>query len=266
MGQPAIPPRTPYGDGIYRRRIEMRARTGEVRIDMVDDFHQFSLTLHHERDAISHIEADPIRIPWVTCPAAVEPLHRMQGAPISADLGELYEFTAAREQCTHLHDLACLAALHAARAGATGQTRRRYDAALPDRVDGKTHPSLRRDGEVVLEWDLEKYNIVSATPNQFAGYNLASGKLRRAIFQQSDPDVGEAAFVLQRAIFIGTGRMHDFEAMPSAAVFASVIGGACHSFAPERAHQALRVHDTVRDFTDQPAAVFTPEPEQETQP
>jgi hypothetical protein len=259
MTRPPIPPRSPYGGGIYRRRIELRAGAGTVEVGMVDDFHELSVVLHHDGELIARVEADPIRIPWVTCPAAVEPLRRMEGAPINAGLRALYEFTAAREQCTHLHDLACLAARHAARAGASAVTQRRYDAALPDRVGGRTHATLCRDGALVLAWKLRKYEIVGATPEEFTGHNLASGALRNAIFDHPDPDVGEAAFVLQRAIFIGTGRMHDFEAMPSAAAFASVIGGACHSFAPERADQALRVRDTVRDFTDQPAALFGPQ-------
>ncbi len=254
--QATIPPRLPYGGGVYRRRIELRAGERWVEVDMVDDFHEFSLTLHHDDREIVRVEADPLRIPWVTCPTATEPLRRMQGAPISAPLVELYGFTAAREQCTHMHDLACLAATHAARVRAGGCAVRRFDAALPDRVDDATHPSLQRDGEQVLEWRMRKYRIVESTPADFSGHHLASAQFRDAMFGARDRELGEAAFVLQRAVFIGGGRMHDFEAMPSAAAFASVIGGACHSFAAQRADQALRVQGTVRDFSDEPAARF----------
>jgi len=254
-----IPARTPYGAGIYRRRIELRAADGEVCVGMVDDFHQFSVRLMHDGRTITGIAVEPVRVPWVTCPGAVEPLQRMRGAPIEAPLRELYDFTAARDQCTHMHDLVCLAALHAARFRATGGAERRYDATLPDRQDGRSRPALVRDGREVLAWSLNKYEIVASEPSDFAGNSLASRKLRQTILEHPDAELGEAAFVLQRAVFIGTGRMHDFEAMPSAAAFASVVGAACHSFAPERAQQALRVRNTVRDFTDRSAAAFADE-------
>ena len=64
--------------------------------------------------------------------------------------------------------------------------------------------------------------------------------------------MAEAAWILQRAIFVGGGRRHDFDGLREAKDFAALLGAACHTFAPERVGDAKRVGDNLRDFSDTP--------------
>ncbi len=162
-----------------------------------------------------------------------------------------------QSQCTHLHDLACLAVAHASRlSDSGGAAARRYDVSLPDRQSGKTFAELSRDGEGVLSWSLARGTIESATPKDFQGAPLAGRPFKEILISLGNPDAIEAAWVLQRAVFVGTGRRHDFERMTVATEFASVVGGACHSFAKERVSQARKIPNTVRDFSDSSTASF----------
>lgn len=71
-----------------------------------------------------------------------------------------------------------------------------------------------------------------------------------------DADRAEAIRVLRRAVFISLGRRYDFERMRRARELATVVGGACHGFAPERVDAALRNPGTCRDFGADPSGIF----------
>ena len=145
-----LPLRDDYGSGCYRRCIVLEADGDTVRGELADDFHHFGVSLRHDGERALEVVGEDVRVPWTTCPGALEPLRRMEGAPLSRAVRDLLRHTSAREQCTHLHDLACLAVAHAARAAAGGAAMRRYDAEVPDRVGDETHSVLRRDGAVLL--------------------------------------------------------------------------------------------------------------------
>lgn len=256
---PAVPPlpaRKDYGGGCYRRSIRTWARDDEVTGELADDFHHFAVRLRHDGERIVAVEGEDVRVPWTTCPGAVAPLRQMAGARIAAGLLALQAHTPARTQCTHLHDLACLAAAHAWRARGGGAASRRLDVAVPDRAAGVTRASLSCDGVVRLEWEVRGSRVVGCAPGDFAGASLAGREFAERLASLGDPDAVEAAFVLRRALFIATGRRHDFEAMERASEFAPVVGAACHTFAPERVDEARRVHGTVRDFSDSARAIF----------
>jgi hypothetical protein len=182
----------------------------------------------------------------------------MVGAEIARTAHVLLGHTPVRAQCTHLHDLACLAIAHAGRAASGGAERRRYAARVPDRVDRSTRITLDRDTVPMLEWPVQGHAISGATPPLFDEMPLGAAAfhlfLRRRL--ADEPDLAEAAFVLQRALFIGSGRRYDFEAMADASGFAEVVGAACHTFDPARIAGAKRVHGTVRDFSDTPGAIL----------
>lgn len=90
----------------------------------------------------------------------------------------------------------------------------------------------------------------------FEGRPLAGRAFHRAMSELEDPDLAEAAWVFQHAIFIGAGRTHDWERVPRAELFAPVMGNACHTFSPERVGRADRVRGSARDFSDRPEAIF----------
>ncbi len=251
-----IPARADYGGGVYRRAIVVEAAPGEARGELADDFHHFAVRVGHDGAHVREIEGEPVRVPWTTCPGALAPLRRMEGAALSLPLLELVRHTPAREQCTHWHDVACLAIAHAARAARGGPASRRYDVAMPDRIDRTTTCTLERDGERAAEWRLEGMKIVEASAGSFAGLTIGTAAFRAHLAGLADPDAIEAAWVLQRAFFIGLGRQHDFEAMPTAEGFGAMVGGSCHTYSPERMAEGLRNRGTVRDFTDRPGDVL----------
>jgi hypothetical protein len=240
--------------GIFRRGITLESSGGEVRGELADDFHHFAVRVVHDGERAIEVEGEDVRVPWTTCPGAIEPLRRMVGAPVSDRILDVFKHTRPREQCTHLHDLACLALTHAAR----GETRRHYDVALPDRIQDETEAVLRCDGEDLLRWRLRGNRVERATPHVFDGLPLAIFPFLDFLLDdlRDRPAIAEAAWILQRAIFVGAGRRHDFEGMHEAKDFAAVLGAACHTFAPERVDDAKRVGGTVRDFSDVPEQVL----------
>src|SRR4051812_9802430 len=84
------------------------------------------------------------RAPWTTCPGARDQLVRtFAGQPLA-------EVTARREKranCTHLHDLAVLAAVHA-----LDRRPMIYDLFVSDPAEGERLLELCRDGERLLHW------------------------------------------------------------------------------------------------------------------
>ena len=240
----------PRGRVVFRRSIALESRGGEVRGELADDFHHFAVRVVHDGERAVAVEGEDVRVPWTTCPGAIEPLRRMVGAPVSDRILEVFKHTRPREQCTHLHDLACLALTHAAR----GESRRRYDVALPDRVQNATEAVLRCDGRDLLRWRLRGNRVERATPPIFDGLPLAISPFLDFLLDELRdlPAMAEAAWILQRAIFVGGGRRHDFDGLREAKDFAALLGAACHTFAPERVGDAKRVGDNLRDFSDTP--------------
>jgi len=253
--RPTVPVRAGYGNGRYRRCIVLQTDDTVVSGELADDFHHFAVRLRHDGRRVVSVEGEDVRVPWTTCPGALEPLRRMRGARLSTPLPELLRFTPAREQCTHWHDLACLAIAHAARAASGGSSRRRYDVTVADRVDGRTVCELARDARTRLRWRMHQSDISESTPELFRGRTL-SGRDFRRFCAGLDDDLAEAAWVLRRAIFIGLGRQHDFENIAEASTFAPVVGAACHTFDPARIGDARRVYGTLRDFSDTPLRIL----------
>lgn len=251
-----LPERSDYGSGCYRRCIVVEASGRRVRGELADDFHHFAVNLEHDGRRVVAVRGEAVRVPWATCPGALEPLRRMEGAPLDAAPDALHRFTDPRAQCTHLHDLACLAIAHAARSQTRGEPVRRYDATLPDRVEGRTRATLDRDGRRILDWSIDGTSIAESSPEGFAGWTLAGRDFREQMEGLRDADLVEATRVLQRAVFIGQGRRHDFDAMETAEAFAPTVGAACHTFDPSRIAGALRIVGTVRDFSDAPERIL----------
>jgi hypothetical protein len=254
---PTLPPtRADFGGGCYRRRIVLEAEGSEVRGELADDFHHFAVGLRHDGERAVEVRGEDVRVPWLTCPGAVEPLRRMEGVRLGRALPEIVRHTDAREQCTHLHDLACLAVAHAARVLAGGGPQRRFDVTVPDRVAGATEAHLERDGEPFARWRIRGGALEAATPREIEGMPLRGSGFHRFLAGLADPEIAEAAWVFQRAIFISLGRQWDFDAMEGAWRFASVVGSSCHTFDRARLGRARRVHGSVRDFSASPERIL----------
>ncbi|MDH5675076.1 MAG: DUF2889 domain-containing protein [Myxococcales bacterium] len=246
--------RADYGSGAYRRRILLIAEGGEASGELEDDFHHFRARIVHDGERVVGACGEALRVPWTTCPGAVTQLLRLEGAPLSRSTRTLAAHTDARAQCTHLFDVAVLAVAFAS-GGQAG--RRQYDVEVPDRKAGVTTATLHRDGELWLRWELRRFEITAPAP--FAGRRLIGGFGRWA-HEQLEPELCEAAQVLQRAIYIATGRRSDFESMERAEEHLETMGAACHSFSSPQVERALRVKGSVRDFSARPGALLSARP------
>ncbi|MDB5446991.1 MAG: hypothetical protein JWQ97_2308, partial [Phenylobacterium sp.] len=177
------------------------------------------------------------RHPNALCPTAGLRLSEIVGMPLNAASAAVMEVTDARQQCTHQIDLAGLAVA----ALAQRRPHRIYQVEVPDRVDGRTTATLKRDGELFLQWELQGPKIIA--PEPYAGRDIGTGFTG---FARGLPlDEAEAALVLRRAVFISGGRMIDLDA-PGRTT--GPMGG-CWVWQPERAALATRIVGSTRDFT-----------------
>lgn len=231
--------------GVLRRRIEIATRPdvagrgGEARAVVEDDFHHFRVTVRHVEGRVAQAFTASLRFPTAICPLAGDQLRDLVGMPLATSSAAVMEQTDARQQCTHMIDLAGLAVAAAAR----GTARRSYEAEVPDRVGGRTLALLRRDGAEVLAWEMDGPTILG--PGLYAGRGIGSGFTGWARASLS-ADEAEAALVLRRAVFISGGRGVELDA-PGRRT--GPIGG-CWTWQPERADRAVRMVGSTLDFTD----------------
>jgi hypothetical protein len=232
-----------YPSGAYRRRILLVSSSNEVRAELEDDFHHFRVTIAHDGARVRAVRGEGVRFPWTTCPLAASQLAPIAGMPLSIRSTAVGEVVSARDNCTHMFDLAGLAVAHAARAG----ERRQYDVAVRDPVDGRREATIERDGDLVLSWVVDRDTILDPPP--YAGRPLRGAFLAWAE-SALEPETAEAAIVLRRACHIAHGRMQDLDVYDDARPLLSFMAGSCFTFQPERGEEALRVKGSVRDFTD----------------
>lgn len=200
----------------FRRRILIEPAAGRVTAELEDDYHRMSVALAHDGGIATALSASVARAPWTTCPGAELELPRtFLGRPL-AGFGVVGE----RERnCTHLHDLALLAAAHAA-----DPARTVIDILVSDPVDGRKRAELRRDGAAVMCWRLDRDRV--AAPAAIAGRGLR--ELGDWIAGLDDGDK-EAARLLRWGVMLSGGRAivieKDTERLPQ---------GKCYTFQPER--------------------------------
>jgi hypothetical protein len=244
-----------YPSGRYRRRIRLTASptSGSVIAELEDDFHHFRVTVAHDGARVTGVGGAGVRFPWSTCPAAAAQLEPLVGMALSIRSTAVGDVVSARDNCTHMFDLAGLAVAHAARGGG----RRQYDVVVSDPVDGRRRATLDHDGERLLSWLVDRNTILEPLP--FAGQALRGGFLAWAE-AALEPDTAEAAIVLRRACHIAHGRVQDLDVYDDAAPLLPIMSGACFTFQPERAPRALRMKGTIRDFTDAPERLLEPHP------
>lgn len=242
-----------YPSGAYRRRILLTASSGEVRAELEDDFHHFRVTIAYDGANVSAIRGEGVRFPWATCPLAAGQLAPIVGMPLSIRSTAVGDVVSARDNCTHMFDLAGLAVAHAARGG----DRRQYDVVVPDPVDDRRQVTLDRDGEPLLSWAIDRHTILDPPP--FEGRALRGGFLAWAE-EALDPETAEAAIVLRRACDIAHGRMQNLDVYDDARPLLAFMAGSCFTFQHERGELALRMKGTIRDFTDDPERLLRASP------
>jgi hypothetical protein len=228
----------------FHRHVLVTPGEGFVSAWVEDDYHHMGVTLRHDGRTILRAEAEMVRAPWSTCPGAV---HQLDETFTGVALGE----TAARgdksANCTHLHDMAVIAAAHAGDAAPT-----RYEITVSDAVDGVRIAEISRDGASALR--LVERDTLIETPEGARGRSLF--QLGEWITSLDEPG-REAARLLRWAAIIAHGR-----AIPMARQSdATRMPPNCFTFQPGRKERAKRV-GAVMDFStaerrplDRPASV-----------
>ena len=215
----------------YRRRIVVDPGPGEVTARLEDDFHHMRVTLRHDGQKVLRIVPEMLRWPWTTCPEAEG---RLIATFADLPLAEVTSRQDKKRNCTHLHDLAVLAAAHAA--DRTGLT---YDIEADDPVDGRIEQRLWRNGELLFVWQERDGRFVA--PAEISGQTLFT--LRDWIAGLPEPQ-REAARLMQWASIVAHGRTIPAEQQREA----SQMPPNCHTFQPEQTGRAQRTY-ARRDFS-----------------
>ena len=216
----------------FRRRFIVTPASNRVSSEVEDDYHCMGVTIHHDGLRATKVEAAIQRAPWTTCPGAVARLEQtFTGVPLEgfATRGEK------RTNCTHLHDLAVLAAAHAA-----DHDSLIYDILVSDPIEGRRQTELRRDGRRVLGWVEVDGRIVE--PEALAGVSVE--KLRPWI-DSLDSAGQEAARLLRWGTILAHGRTIPWERQSDSS---RLPVGNCYTFQPDRITQAKRI-GVIRDFS-----------------
>lgn len=246
--------------GCYRRKIDLRNEDESTAVGWLeDDFHHFGVTIRHDGRVVTAVHAAALRVPWTTCSGALEAIQELVGKPLIArasDIGGLVEM---RMQCTHLFDLSGLVLAQAVRSSSS----RHYEVEMPDRpvtrwdsagllalAFGPGRVVLRRDGEDVMDWQLDGEGIVG--PSAYAGRSLQEGF--RAWTEAMPLDQAEYATILRRAVMVGSGRLVSMDGIDSATQMNRV--GVCFTFQPGRRDQARFIHASRLDFTNRKALML----------
>lgn len=237
--------------GAYRRRIEVATRqiadaALEARVAIEDDHHRFRISVFAVDGVVSEVASQTLRAPTLMCPSAGPRLQDVVGMPLDPSCAATTTHADPRQQCTHLIEMAGLATSALAR----GIERRTYQAEVADPVDGLRTATLRRDGEIVLQWRMD--NLTIAAPAFYAGQTIHKGFT--ALIRTLALEDAEAAIVLRRAVYTGAGRGMDLDAITHEQR-ASATRGLCWAWQPQRADRALRNIGSTLDFSDRPAAL-----------
>lgn len=215
----------------FRRRFRILPTDGSVTAALEDDYHCMAVTLAHDGECITAVDAVMDRWPWTTCPGAtVELATTFTGTALAS----VAKRGLKSSNCTHLYDLAIFAAAHAADAMPT-----LYDVFVGDTEHGRKTCEILKDGALMLDWTME--NDVLVAPDHLAGMHLM--KMRDWI-AALDPPAREAARILQWAALIAHGRDIPLENQSDALR----MSPNCFTFQPERAQVAKRI-GVVVDFS-----------------
>jgi hypothetical protein len=216
----------------YRRRFRVVPGEGWVRSELEDDYHHMWVTLRHAGGVITAVEPEMVRAPWTTCPGA---LARLQQTFTGVALAEApTRMSEKATNCTHLHDLATLAAAHAGdRAALT------YDILAEDPVNGRRRIELRRNGEAVMQWLEQDGRLIE--PAEAAGLTLLQLK---PFIEGLDAEGREQARILRWGAIVAHGRAIPLEDQSDA----TRMPPTCFTFQPETKVKARRVGE-IRDFS-----------------
>lgn len=229
---------------VYCREIHVTTEPRRAVGELIDDFHHFRATIEHDGQQILVAKGEALRIPWETCGGAVDPLRLLEGRLLAPTTRGIGRQTPTSLQCTHLYDAACIAAARAGRGAASVV----YRILVPDRTDGKTHVTLHRDGEPMLDWHLDGFTI--SGPGPFTGRALFGDNFPGWAEQNLDVETSEAALAVARACMISSGRAMHLDDCPRAIDVPGTRMGVCHTYSETHGARSFRVVGSARALAD----------------
>lgn len=218
----------------YRRALRVEPGQGAVLAMLEDDLHAMAVRLLHDGERVVSVEPLMDRVPWTTCPGAIEALKTTFTGVALKDV------SARRDKplnCTHLHDLAVIAARHA-----MDERPLEYRISVSDPGDtrgGERVLEITRDGQRLHLWHEREGRFIE--PYAIAG--LTALTLRDWIARLQG-DEQEAARLLQWASLVAHGRtMSDEQRHAALGVRAN-----CFTMQPGRV-EAARMANGLQDFS-----------------
>jgi hypothetical protein len=216
----------------FHRRIVLQPGTGWIGGALEDDMHRFHLRIDHAEGRVTAVGARAVRHPWSGCPGATQFIAgELTGAPL-AEVAKRDAF----QHCTHLFDLAILAAAHASDTAPI-----RFDMRVADRVEGRTTAVLEQDGVERLRWQLDGTAIAGTDRD-----------LRKLSKWKHDLTAQEAewATLLRRAIYVSGARQYQPPANNPTAAESPERMGVCFNYQLPQAETSRRMPDWHRDFSE----------------
>jgi hypothetical protein len=236
-----------WGTGVTRRAFRLRGHADHVEAALEDMYHAMICTLRHDGKVVTAVEADFRRYTLQLCPGASEPLKQIVGMPLSTSTRGFFANGRARQNCTHMLDLAWLALRHASR----GQIEWLYEVEIPDALSGPVRGTLRRNSEVVQDWTVERNIIVS--PPALAGQALAGGFTKWVTTNADMPEQQvEECLVLHKGFFMMGARQFMVPEGPLPDAYRNAVRGVCFGYASERIDGAEGLKGMKRDFSHHP--------------
>ena len=217
----------------FRRRFRVEPAPGRVLAALEDDYHCMAVVVHHDSGIAHRVDADMQRAPWTTCPGAEK---QLAATFAGAALVDFPARGGKKANCTHLYDLALLAARYA-----EAEDRLQFDILVSDPVRGRISAELHRDGACLMQWTVVDAEVVA--PEDFRGLGLY-GNLGPWIDALPLP-LREAAKMLRWGCMMAHGRQIPLDQQSDA----SAMPANCYTFQPERAVIADRV-GLIKDFSD----------------
>ncbi|RZK03432.1 MAG: hypothetical protein EOO76_02625 [Novosphingobium sp.] len=236
---PAFPA---YPSGLHRR-IVLQPGGDWVGGALEDDMHRFHIRLDHAEGRVTRVAAKAVRHPWSACPGATHFIAKELTGELLADVGARDP----AQHCTHLYDLAILAAAHA-----DDTAPMRFDMTVTDRVEDRTTATLYENGIETLRWQLDGTAIAGTTRDL---RRLSQWK------RELSPQEAEGATLLRRAVFVSGARAYVAPSLEQTAALNQGRMGVCFNYQLPQAESSTRTPNWHRDFSQsghQPLEDFDP--------
>lgn len=234
-----------WGAGVTRRAIRLRGMPGRVEAALEDLRHAMICTVQHDGQVVTAVDADFRRYTLEACPQARAPLQAIVGLPLETATPAFFANGRARQNCTHMLDLAWLAMRHARR----GAVEWLYDIEIPDAPAGPMRGTLRRNGTIVQDWTVADDVLLS--PPQMVGQSLAGGFTSWLTKASGLADLAvEECLVLHKGFFMTGARRITMPEGPLPEDYRRWVTGRCFGYAAERIDSAVGMSGMARDFSN----------------